>query len=137
MNFKISLAVRNARLAVIRDALDADTNPGYIEFYTAPQPANGGAAITTQTKLGTCILSKPSGTVANGSLTLSTVADDLAADATGDIAWARLYDGAGTFVADGDVGDPNSSALIKFNTISALQGGLIKITSGELVEGNA
>jgi hypothetical protein len=137
MNIKLSTAARNARLTALRDKLDADTDPGYIEFYTATQPATGGAAITDQTLLGTCTLSKPSGSVSGGVLTFDVVADDISADADGDIAWARFYDGAGTFVMDGDCGNEASSALIKFNTVVAKAGGIIQVVSGTLTEGNA
>jgi hypothetical protein len=137
MNIKLSTAARNARLTALRDQLDADGEPGYIEFYTATQPATGGAAITTQTLLGTCTLSKPCGSVSGGVLTLATVADDLSADADGDIAWARFYDGAGNWLMDADCGDEASSALIKFNTVIAKAGGIIQIVSGTLTEGNA
>lgn len=136
MNLKFSTAARNARMTALRDLLDADTDPGYLELYTAAQPATGGAAITDQTLLGTCTLSKPCGSVSGGVLTLATVADDLSADADGDIAWARFYDGAGNWVMDADCGDEASSALIKFNTVVAKAGGIIQIVSGTLTEGN-
>jgi hypothetical protein len=136
MNLHVATAVRdNGLIKAIRDALDADTNPGYIEFYTSPQPT-GGAAITTQTKLGTCEFSKPSGSISAAVLTLDMVSDDLSADASGDIAWARLKDGAGNYVMDGDCGDAESTALIKFNTVTVIAGGVVKIISGTLTEGN-
>lgn len=137
MILRLSTAVRDARLTAFKNALDADVNPGYIEFYTAPMPATGGDAITTQTLLGMVTLSNPSGTVDAGELTLNTVTDDLAADNSGDIAWARFYDGSGTWAGDGDCGDQASNALVKLNSVSVLQGGAIKISSGVLTEGNA
>jgi len=56
MNVKLPLALRNASLQLLLNAFDADTNPAYIEFYTAPQPLAAGEAITTQTLLGTWTL---------------------------------------------------------------------------------
>lgn len=136
MNIKLSSTVRSNRMAQILNALDANASAGYIEFYTATQPATGGAAITDQTKIGTCTLSKPCGTVSGGVLTLSTVSDDVAADAPGDIAWARFKDGGGTWVMDGDCGAAGSGAMIIFNTVAAVAGGLVQITSGTLIDGN-
>ena len=137
MILHLSTASRNARSTALINQLDANASPGYIEVYTAPQPGTGGAAITTQVKLGTCVLSKPSGTVNNSQLTFDIIADDVAADTNGQIAWARFYDGAGVWVMDGDCGDQASNALIKFNTVDVLEGGLIAFISGVLTEGNS
>jgi len=137
MNIKLPTALRSSRMALIKDALDAGSGPGYIEFYTATQPATGGAAITTQTKLGTCTLSDPSGTVTDAVLTFAAIADDVAADASGDIAWARLYDSAGTWVMDCDCGVAGSGAAFIFNTVAAIAGGLVEVPSGSMTEGNA
>jgi hypothetical protein len=137
MNIKLATTIRSARITLVRDALDANASPGYFELYTGTQPATGGAAITTQIKLGTLTLSKPCGTISNGVLTFDAIADDAAADDSGQIAWARFYDGGGNFVMDGDCGDNSSNALVKFNSLNVLQGGLIEILSGSLTEGNA
>jgi len=137
MNVKLATALRSSRVSLVKDALDANASPGYIEFYTTPQPGTGGAAITTQTKIGTCVLAKPSGTVTNGVLTFAAIADDVSADASGDIVWARFKDGSGAWVMDGDCGATGSGAMIIFNTITAIAGGLIEVLSGSLTEGNA
>ncbi|MDO8940912.1 MAG: hypothetical protein Q7U98_17290 [Methylicorpusculum sp.] len=135
MNVKLPLALRNASLQLLINAFDAHTNPAYIEFYTAPQPLAAGDAITTQTLLGTWTLSKPSGTVANGVMTFAIITGDAAADDTGTIAWARIYDGSGAFVMDGDCGLLASDALIRFNTLAVLAGGLIDPLGGFLTAG--
>ncbi|MBS3953616.1 MAG: hypothetical protein KGZ88_11770 [Methylomicrobium sp.] len=135
MNVKLPLALRNASLQVLLNAFDADTNPATIEFYTAPQPLSGGEAITTQTLLGTWTLAKPSGTIANGVLTFAAIAGDVAADETGTIAWARIKDGSGAFVMDGDCGVSASDALLRFNTLAVLAGGLIDPLGGSLTSG--
>jgi hypothetical protein len=136
MILHVATSVRNNGLIkAIRDALDADDNPGYIEFYTAPMPETGGAAITTQTLLGTCTLTKPSGTIDAGTLTFDSIADDEAADDSGTIAWARFKDGAGNWVMDGDCGATGSGAVVAFNILNTLAGGLIKVVSGALTEG--
>ena len=138
MSMKFSEALRDARATQIINALDADaTNPGYIEFYTSPQPGAAGDAITTQTLLGACTLSKPSGTVSGGVITFATIADDTNADAGGDIAWARFYDGGGAFVMDADCGVTGSGAALEFNTLTVQAGGIIQVLSGSITEGNA
>lgn len=134
---RLSTTTRNARAAAVRDQLDAGAGPGYIELYTAPMPATGGEAITTQTKLGTLTLADPSVTIDAGILTFGVIADDVSADASGDIAWGRFFDSVGTFVMDGDAGLTASSALLKFNTLAVVAGGAIEIISGTLTEGNA
>lgn len=135
MLVKLNTDLRTARLQLLVDALDADADPGYVELYTAPQPATGGAAVTTQTLLGTWVLSKPSGVVVDGELTFAAITDDPVADATGDLVWGRFYDGAGNFVMDGDAGTAASTALLRFNTLSVLAGGLIEALGGTLTEG--
>jgi hypothetical protein len=132
----LSTTLRNARATAIRDAFDANASPGYIQFYTSPRPATG-AAITSQTLLGTVTLSKPSGSVSNGVLTFDTITSDTSADASGAAVWARGYDGAGTFVADFDVTDNAGVGPIKLNNINIVAGGTISITSGTIAEGNA
>jgi hypothetical protein len=132
----LSTTIRTARATVIRDAFDADTNPGYLRFYTSPRPATG-AAITSQTLLGTLTFSKPCGTVSNGVLTFDAIASDTNADANGTAVWARGFDGAGNFVADFDITDNAGVGPIKLNNVAIVAGGTISITSGTIAEGNA
>ena len=136
MAISFSLAVRNARLQVILDALDSGTLGGKLIVYTAPRPLTG-AAITTQTIIGTCNFSKPSATIANGVLSLNTVNADLFADSTNTINWARLTNSEGLFVMDVSCGVIGSGADIIFNTLSAQLNSTITIDSGSLTEGNA
>ena len=135
MGFSVSL--RTARATALITAMDAAApTPGYIEFYSGSRPGTG-AAITAQVLLGTVTLGAPSGTVASGTLTLTTATDDLSVDADGTLTWCRVYDGAGTFVADFNCGLNGSGATVIFNTVVALQGGILKINSGIFTEGNA
>ena len=134
MTVGFSTDLRNARLQAIIDKLDAGSGAGYLEFYSAVRPATG-AAITDQTLLATCVLSDPCGTISDGVLTFDTIADDVAADADGDIAWARAFDSDANFVADFSCG--TSGADINFNTVTAKVGGVVQILSGSMTEGNA
>ena len=150
MSFKLAATIRNARSTAILTATDAQTAAGAIHFYSLPLPATTGAAITTQTVLATCALSKPSGAVANAALTFNTISNDLAAAATGAIAFGRLVDGAGNFIADGDAGvsDGHGGYMINgvassvrpaflFNTVNTVAGGTVQITNIVINEGNA
>lgn len=134
MSIVLNTTLKNARLTAIKDAVDADTNPGKIKIYTGPQP-DPGAELTTQTLLAELTFSKPCGTVSNGVLTFDDIAEEDLAPATGTAAWARLSDGAGTWVADVDVGTSGSGAAIILNTTNIYQGGIVRITSAQITEG--
>lgn len=134
MNF--SLAIRNTRAQAIINAIDAGATPGTISFYTAPKPATGGEAVTTQTLLGTLTLSQPCGSVLNGELVFNAIADDAAADNTGVIAWARVLDGDGTFCLDAACGVTGSGSPIELPSLNTIAGGLIEMSSAKIIEGN-
>jgi len=136
MSLKLPLSIRNARLADIKNPIDAGSGAGEIRFYTLPLPATTGAAITSQTLLATCALSDPCGTISNAVLSFDVISDDLAADATGTVAFGRFVDSDGNFVADGDVGLSGSDAVFIFNTLSFVAGGAVQITSAAITEGN-
>jgi hypothetical protein len=136
MTIKLATAVRNAAMTAIKNALDAGSGNGILGFYSLPLPATTGAAITTQTLLSSCELSKPCGTVNNGVLTFDPIGTDLAADGTGTIAFVRLTDSEGNFVADCDVGVAGSGAMFILNTLSTIAGGAVQIISCTLTEGN-
>lgn len=130
---RFGTAARNARATATRDLLDADTNPGKLLCYAGTVPATG-AAITTQTLLGTATLSKPCGTIANGTLTFSAITGDPSADNTGTVAFVRALDGANNFVADLDAGATGSGQAIIFNLINIIAGAAINVISGQIVE---
>ena len=131
-----STALRTSRATAIVTALDAAATPGKFLLYTGTQPASG-AAITTETLIGTCVLSKPCGTVTSGVLTFLAIADDPIADASGTIAWARGLNGDNNFVLDMSCGATGGAQALLFNTLSAQAGGVIQILSGSITEGNA
>ncbi|CAG1769351.1 hypothetical protein BAC2_00256 [uncultured bacterium] len=135
-----SPTLRNARATAIKDALDAGSAGAVMAFYTAPRPA-AGAAVTTQTHLGDCALSKPCGSVASQALTLDTITDG-AGLATGAAVWCRISDSAGAWVIDADVSDATGTAPVKIGTVDApsnmiFLGGAISVSSGVITEGNA
>jgi hypothetical protein len=135
-NLVLATAIRTARATAIKTAIDAGSGVGKIKFYTTPMPT-AGATITTQTLIATCDLSDPCGTVSGGVLTLSAVSDDMAADNTGTITFARILDSDDNFVADATVGVTGSGAVFILNTVAVIAGGIVRITSVVLTEGNS
>jgi hypothetical protein len=136
MSIKLATAIQTARTEVIRAACDAGAGAGQINFYSTPIPATRGEAITTQTLLASCVLHDSVGTVTNGVLTFLAINDDVAVDASGAIAFGRIVDSDGTFVLDGDAGVTGSGALFIFNNVSVVAGGIVRILSMSLADGD-
>lgn len=133
---RFSTALRNTRATATRDALDSGSGAGRFVFYTAPVPATG-AAITTQTKLGTCVLSKPCGTISGGVLTFDAIADDQLADADGEAAFVRAETSEGTFVMDLDVTNMAGAGPVKMVSTTVIANGVLHFTAAVINEGNA
>lgn len=136
MAIGLAVAVRNNRLTQIINAIDAGAAAGTLKFYTGPRPATG-AAITTETLLGTLTFSDPSGTVTDGVLTFNVIADDTAADATDTAEWARVQDSDSNFVMDLSVTLTGGGGDIELSNVNFTLGVPISITTGELMEANA
>jgi hypothetical protein len=127
--------IRNARLNVIRDAIDAGSGPGTLKVFSGSRPATGG---TETTLLGTLTFSATSAPDATGGvLTFNPITEDSSADASGTASWARVEASDGGFVMDVDVGESTSGADVILNTTTIVAGGPIRVTSGTLTEGNA
>jgi hypothetical protein len=123
-NLRLAVATRNAML----NPDIALLNGGTINIYSGVQPANGDAALSGNTLLGTLTLNATSGTVTGGTLTLNAITQDSAADATGTATFARILTSGAALWGDCDVG--TSGATINLNTTSIVSGGPIQITSG-------
>lgn len=138
MTWGFATSLRTARAQKIIDAIDAGTGAGKIKFYTGTRPATG-AAITSQTLLGTVPLNDPCGAAANGAIAwdVDPVPEDASADNTGTAAWARLLDSDDNFVADCSVTATGGGGDITLNSTAIVAGGPIRITGGTLTEGDA
>lgn len=135
MAMGLAVAIRNAQLNAIRDAIDAGAAGGKLLIYTGTRPATG-AAIGAQVLLGTVTFSATSAPDASGGvLTFNSFTEDSAADATGTAAWARATDSDDTFVCDLSVG--TSGEDVNLNTVSIVSGGPIRVNSGTITAGNA
>lgn len=122
-------AVKNSALDTVKTAIDAGSGAGTIKIYTGTQPTSPADAITTQTLLGTLTFSDPCGTSASGTLTMSAITQDSAADATGTATWARIADSTGATVCDIDVTATGGGGTLQFNTTSFVIGGPILISA--------
>lgn len=122
-------AVKNSALDTIKAAIDAGAGAGTIKIYTGTQPTTAADAITTQTLLGTLTFSDPCGTSASGTLTMSAITQDSAADATGTATWARIADSTAATVCDVDVTATGGGGTLQFNTTSFVIGGPILISA--------
>lgn len=121
--------IKNAILNALLTELNTGTGNATLEFYTGTMIATPSTAITTQTKLGTLVLSDPVGTVAGGELTLGAITSDPSADATGTATWALLKDADALGRLLFDVTNTGGNGAIKLNTVNIVAGGPISISS--------
>jgi hypothetical protein len=134
MALGVNVALRNAEMQVIADAVDAGGAAGVIRIYGGTRPATGGAETTILAEL---TLTYPGAFLApdNGAIQADTINPDTSANNTGTATWFRFQDSAGAHVLDGDVGTSGSD--LNLNTTSITQGVQVDITSVILTAGNA
>lgn len=134
MSIGMTTAVRNAML----DAITSQAGSGAtLKLYTGTRPATG-AAVTTQTLLGTLACSDPIGSAASGgTLTFSTITEDSSADATGTCTWARLQKGDGTALMDFSVTVTGGGGDITMNAVDVSAGQALVALSATITAGNA
>jgi hypothetical protein len=114
-------ALKNTRMTAVRDAIDAGAGAGTLEIGTA---AMG-------TVLATITLQDPSGTIANGELTLAGTPLETTASDDGVAAAARIRDSDSTDVVTGlTVG--LAAADIVLDSVSITSGQTVRITSGKI-----
>ena len=108
----VTAALNNARLLATRDRIDASTLNGYIEFYSAARPGTTGSG--TYTAAAKITLAKPCGTINLGVLELEalTPGGEMITN-TVTVLWARVFDGDGTPLADGDVTDDSGDGAFQ------------------------
>ena len=143
MSIGLAMDLRNARLQVVADRLDAQASAGRLRLHKGTRPATGADANPADL-LADLPLARPVGTVTDGVLTITLPANTNAI-AGGEPTWARLQDAAGDNRVDGDVGITGSGAFVEMQEDSAnpghvetiIDGGLVIVTSASLTEGNA
>jgi len=137
MTIGLNATLRNARLNVIRDAIDAGTAAGTLKIYSGTRPATGAAPTASEVLLGTLTFSDPCAPAASGGVLTFSAITGANAVADGTATWARASDSAGTFVMDLSVGATGSGADITLNTTAIVTGGPISVTSATITSGNA
>ena len=126
---KFSASVRNAMLDEITNAAGASA---LIKLYTGTQPSGGG---TVTTLLGTLTCSSTfAGAASAGQLTLNSVTQDSASDATGTATWFRLQTSGGTFVMDGDVSTSTAgTGDLQLDDIAIILNGTISLSGPNVI----
>lgn len=135
MTVGIVTATRNARLDLIKTAIDAGAGAGLLRIYDGTRPATGGTATTLLAEL---TFSDPSAAAASsGVLTFSAITADSSANATGTATWARVVDSTGAFVLDMSVTASGGGGDLQLNSTSITSGQNVSCSSATLTEGNA
>jgi hypothetical protein len=132
--------IRNARVSVVRDAVDAGTGPGHLLIYDGLRPATG-AAVTTQTLLANFTLADPCMVAPSGGQGFWDLNPDIITTTesftgTKQATWCRLVDSNGNVVGDGAVNVIGHAADLVMTSIDLAGGIDIKLTTGVLTDGN-
>jgi hypothetical protein len=130
MTTPLSLAVRQARLTVVRDHIAA------LWLYDGTLPSSPDAA-TTDTKLATLTLATPSGAIgATGAVaTLTATVPIIATVAvTGTVAWARFVDDTGVAVMDCLVSAVDGSTPVVLSDTNIFTGAEVQLLSCVITE---
>lgn len=119
-----STTVKNARMTVVRDAIDGGPAAGTLEIGTTGMG----------TVLATITLADPCGSVSGGVLTFTMPKSDTSADATGTAAAARIKDSTGTVIVSGLTVGTSASDII-LSTTSIATGDTVTIQNAAITHG--
>jgi hypothetical protein len=119
--------IKDARMQVVIDAIDADTDPGVLVIGTSALSGATGVLATIE-------LSATSATTSSGVLTFADLPKEDDASATGTAALAELRDGAGTVIVSGlTVGVAATDIIITTTSISENQP--VRVTAATITHG--
>ncbi|MFM5189252.1 hypothetical protein ACET9E_14280 [Aeromonas caviae] len=132
--FTYADALRTSRAQLLASAIDqGSAGPATLNIYTGTRPAPG-AAITSQVLLVTLQFTHPCAqSVSGGVLTLKPLAEQMVI-ANGVQAWGRIANRDGGFVADLDVGPPESGADIEIPASELFTGAMVRINDAIFTE---
>lgn len=129
----LSQTLRERRLAVLAEALDSGSRGGRLMLYGAPQPLPGDAPAGADLLAELGLPQPCTASLSGGILRLAEIPEALCRQ-SGTPAWARLTNGDGRWLADLDVGTPDSGAAVMIATTTLQAGGTIQVTLAEWVE---
>ncbi|OJW67493.1 MAG: hypothetical protein BGO64_14205 [Aeromonas sp. 62-46] len=132
--FAYADALRTSRAQLLAAAIDeGSAGPATLKIYTGGRPAPG-AAVTSQVLLVTLQFTHPCAqSVTGGVLTLKPLAEQMVI-ANGVQSWGRIANRDGGFVADLDVGPPESGADIEIPASELFTGAMVRINDAIFTE---
>lgn len=127
---RVADGARNAMLDALRILIDTGAGAGTVKFYDGAMPDDADDAIGAQVLLAELFFSDPAAPAASGGvLTLDSITEDSAADASGTVTWARVEDSNGNNIFDCDVTASGGGGGIELNTVNIVIGGPVRITA--------
>jgi hypothetical protein len=139
MTIGLNLLLRNARLQVIKDALDLgadEYSASILQIYSGDRPGTGGEIDEYDSILVQFSFSNPCGEISDGVLTFLDIQNSVGL-AYGEASWARAFNNNGDFVADFSVTDSLGVGDVKINSLIINEGDVIQCIAASLTEGNA
>ncbi|MGQ0708687.1 MAG: hypothetical protein ACT4NV_02950 [Rhodoferax sp.] len=133
MTTALSLAARTARLAVLKDLIQAG---GYLDFYAGTPPATPDAA-PGSTLLAHMALPNPVGAITQGGgYAVLTLAVPVTTNcvASGQVGWARFYSGSETGILDLPAGTEGADAPLILSALQVYTGGELQLLACVLRE---
>jgi hypothetical protein len=130
MTITITAALNNARLNAVLTFLDAGPDNAAIQIYGGTRPATPADA-PADPALVSIPLTKPAGSVSNGTLLLTPQDVGLILN-SGVGTWARVINGAGAVAFDCDAGEGAGAWEVQLVQASLLAGGDARLASAIL-----
>lgn len=141
MTIGISTAMRNSRLQLILDAIDAESDeysPAHLLIYSGTKPATGEILdeYDDAVLLADFLLPYPCGIITDGVLTFGTI-EDVVGLVNGIAVWARITDADDVFVMDLTVTDYFGNGDVKVDNLQVYEDAAVHCTIAVITEGNA
>jgi hypothetical protein len=130
MTITITPELNDARLGAVIGFLDTGTGNSAIQIYGGTRPDTPADA-PVASALVSIQLTKPAGSVSNGTLLLTASSPGLIM-VSGVATWARVVNGAGEVAFDCDAGQGVGAHAVQLVQSSLLAGGDAKLTSAIL-----
>lgn len=129
-DFSITEAIASAMCNALVDAIDAG-GAGHLTIYGDTRAATTDTAVGAQTVCATLTFAATAfGAASAGVATAATITSDSSADNTDTATWFRITSGAGTAIADGNVGTATADLIL--NTTSIVTGAVVSISAGTI-----